>query len=66
MDTLSDLDAFRARYDNDAFLINYPNPDLLYEIDTYAAGRYRLVYDNTVDSSIEGVGSMRWIIIECI
>ena len=22
--------------------------------------------DNTVDSSIEGVGSIRWIIIECV
>ena len=66
--TLADLDAFRARYDNDAFLINTGTgySYLLYEIDTYAPDRYRVVYDNTVDSSIEGVGSIRWIIIECV
>ena len=66
--TLADLDTFRARYDNDAFLINtgVGYSYLLYEIDTYAPERYRVVYDNTVDSSIEGVGSMRWLIIECI
>lgn len=64
--SLADLDAFRERYDNDAFLVNYPDPGLIYEIETYASDRYRIVYDNTVESSVDGIGGMRWLIIECI
>lgn len=65
--SLADLDAFRARYDNDAFLINTGEgyPYFLYEIDTYASDRYSVVYDNVVPSSIPGVNSQQWIIIEC-
>ena len=65
--TLADLDAFRSRYDNDAFLINTSSgySHIIYEIETYASDRYEVVYDNTVGSSIPGVGDTRWIIIEC-
>ena len=65
--SLADLDAFRTRYDNDAFLINTGEgyPYFLYEIDTYAADRYAVVYDNVVPSSIPGVSNQQWIIIEC-
>ncbi|MBR1798039.1 MAG: hypothetical protein IJ757_08560 [Clostridiales bacterium] len=62
--SLAELDAFRGRYDNDAFLINYDSY-LVYEIMTYAPDRYEIVYDNTVESNVPGVGSNRWIIIEC-
>lgn len=67
MDNLTALDAFRGRYDNDAFLITEGDgfSYLLYEVNTYASDRYEVVYDNVVDSNIPGVGSMRWIIIEC-
>ena len=66
--SLSDLDNFRDRYDNDAFLVNISVDDnyLVDEINTYAEDRYRIVYDNTVDSSVPGVSSIRWLIIECI
>jgi hypothetical protein len=66
--SLADLDQFRGRYDNDAFLINTGEgfSYLLYEIETYAPDRYRVVYDNVVGSSIPGVGNTRWIIIECM
>lgn len=66
--TLAEMDMFRGRYDNDAFLINTGDgySYLLYEIETYASDRYRVVYDNVVESSIDGIGSVRWIVIECI
>ena len=66
--SLAELDMFRGRYNNDAFLINTGEgySYLLYEIDQYASDRYRVVYDNVVESSIDGVGSVRWIVIECI
>ena len=65
--SLADLDAFRDRYDNDAFLINTGEgyPYLLYEIETYASDRYAVVYDNVVPSSVPGVSPVQWIIIEC-
>ncbi|MCQ2515381.1 MAG: hypothetical protein MJ094_00785 [Saccharofermentans sp.] len=65
--SLADLDAFRARYDNDAFLIDMSDgySYLLYEIETYAADRYQVVYDNVVESSINGISNMRFVVVEC-
>jgi len=65
--SLADLDAFRGRYNNDAFLVNMGEgySYLLYEIEEYAPSRYRVVYDNTVQSVIPGVGATRWVVIEC-
>ena len=39
---------------------------LLYEVETYAPDRYRVVYDNVVESVIPELGSTRYVIIECI
>lgn len=67
MTSLADLDAFRERYDNDAFLLNTGEgyPYLIYEIETYAPDRYAVVYANVVPSSVPGVDPVQWIIIEC-
>lgn len=66
--TLADLDAFRSRFDCDAFILDMPDglSYLLYEIEQYAPDRYRIVYDNVVESSIPDLSSKRYVIIECI
>ena len=68
VDSVSDLDAFRARYDNDAFIVNMGEgySFLVDDIENNASDRYRVVYDNTVESTIPGVAGSRWIVIECI
>ena len=38
---------------------------LLYEVERYAPDRYRIVYDNVVESPIDEIGSRRFVIIEC-
>ena len=65
--SLADLDAFRGRYNNDAFVIDMPDgySYLLYEIETYASDRYQVVYDNVVESSIDGMPNMRFVVVEC-
>ena len=65
---LFELDNFRAAYDNDAFVFG-TNPGyspLLYEIETYASDRYKVVYDNTLTSNMKDGETIRWIVIECI
>lgn len=66
--TIAEMDVFRARHDCDAFFLDMPDgySYLLYEIETYASDRYRVVYDNVVESSIPEVSNMRFVIIECI
>lgn len=66
--TIAELDVFRARYDCDAFLLDMQDgfSYLLYEVETYAPDRYRVVYDNVVESVIPDLGSTRYVIIECI
>lgn len=66
--TIADMDVFAAKYDCDAFFLDMPDgySYLLYEIERYAPDRYRIVYDNVVESSIPEVGRMRYVIIECI
>lgn len=65
--SLADLDAFRGRYNNDAFLIDMSDDYsyLLYEVETYASDRYQIVYDNVVESSVPGVPNTRFVILEC-
>ena len=63
---LYELDTVREKYGCDAFLLEV-NPvvcPLIDEIDLYASDRYQIVYDNTVTSSIQNRGSIRWIVIE--
>lgn len=66
--TLFDLDNFRAEYDNDAFLLttNVGYSPLIYEIETYASDRYKVVYDKTVTSNMKNGETLRWIVIECL
>ena len=66
--TIAELDVFTAKYDCDAFLLDMPDgfSYLLYEIERYAPERYRVVYDNVVESQIPDIGSRRFVIIECI
>lgn len=65
--TITDLDVFAAKYDCDAFLLDMPDgfSYLLYEVERYAPDRYRIVYDNVVESPIDEIGSRRFVIIEC-
>jgi hypothetical protein len=68
INNLYELDSIREKYGCDAFLLEV-NPvvcQLINEIELYAPDRYRIVYDNTVTSVIDGHGSIRWIIIECV
>ena len=66
--TIADMDVFRARHDCDAFFLDMPDgySYLLYEIERYAPDRYRIVYDNVVESTIPEVANTRFVIIECI
>ena len=66
--TLYELDDFRRLYNNDAFLFttNAGYSPLLYEIETYASDRYKVVYDNTVTSNMGDGETIRWIVIECL
>lgn len=66
--TLFELDNFRNEYDNDAFLVT-TNPGfspLIYEIEIYASDRYKVVYDNTLTSTVKNGDTLRWIVIECL
>ena len=65
---LFELDNFRAQYNNDAFLLttNVGFSPLIYEIETYAPDRYKVVYDNTVNSNMKDGETLRWIVIECL
>ena len=66
--TLFELDNFRNEYGNDAFLLT-TNPGfspLVYEIETYASDRYKVVYDNTLTSNIRNGETLHWIVIECL
>jgi len=65
--SLADLDAFRGRYNNDAFLIDMSDgySYLLYEIETYASDRYQVVYDNVAESSVDGIPNVRFVVVEC-
>ena len=68
INNLYELDSIREKYGCDAFLLEV-NPvvcPLINEIELYAPDRYRIVYDNTVTSVIDGHGSIRWVIIECV
>lgn len=68
INNLYELDRFQAEFDCDAFVLDV-NPvscELLTEIELYAPDRYEIVYDNTVTSVIDGHGSIRWVIIECV
>lgn len=63
--SLDELDYIRSEYDCDAYILEVPAgySYLVYEIETYAPDRYRVVYDNTVTSG-DGNTSRRWLIIE--
>lgn len=63
--TLDELDYIESVYACDAFILEVPGgySYLLYEIDTYAPDRYKVVYDNTVTSG-DGKVSRRWIVLE--
>lgn len=63
--SLADLDYIRGQYACDAYILDMPDgySYLLYEIETYAPDRYRVVYDNVVVSPYDG-SSLRWVIIE--
>lgn len=65
---LFELDNFRAQYNNDAFLLttNVGFSPLIFEIEKYASDRYRIVYDNTLTSTVKNGETLRWIVIECI
>ena len=65
--TIAEMDAFRNRFDCDAFILYMPDgfSYLLYEVEKYAPDRYRIVYDNVVESPIDEIGSRRFVIIEC-
>ena len=62
---LADLDYIYGQYGCDAFILDMPNgySYLLYEIETYAPDRYKVVYDNVVVSPYDN-SSLRWVIIE--
>lgn len=66
--SLYELDGFRAQYNPDAFLLDMGTGEsaLLYEINTYASDRYKIVYDNTVSSNLTNSLNIRWVIVECI
>lgn len=66
--TLFELDDFRAQYSNDAFVMttNVGFSPLIYEIETYASDRYKVVYDNTLTSTVKNGDTLRWIVIECL
>lgn len=68
MTDLFELDDFRAVYDNDAFLLTLSPgySPLIYEIQTYASDRYRVVYDNTLTSNVRNGETIRWVVIECL
>ncbi|SMC40786.1 hypothetical protein SAMN06296952_1072 [Oscillospiraceae bacterium] len=63
--SLADMDFIEGQYACDAFILEMGDgySFLLYEIETYAPDRYRVVYDNVVTSPYDG-SSMRWVIIE--
>ena len=65
---LFELDNFRALYGNDAFVTtaNVGFSPLIYEIETYAPERYKVVYDNVVSSNVKGGETLRWVVIECL
>ena len=66
--TLFELDNFRNEYNNDAFVFttNAGYSPLIYEIETYASDRYKVVYDNTLTSNVRNGETLRWIVIECL
>ena len=63
--SLADMDFIEGQYSCDAFILEMGDgySFLLYEIETYAPDRYKIVYDNVVTSPYDG-SSMRWVIIE--
>lgn len=68
IENLYDMDRFRMEYNPDAFLLDMGDGEspLLYEIQQYASDRYRIVYDNTVESNLSDSLNIRWVIVECI
>lgn len=63
--SLADLDYINNQYGCDAYILDMGNgySYLLYEIETYAPDRYKVVYDNVVESPYDD-SSLRWVIIE--
>ena len=63
--SIEEMDSFRQKYDNDAFLLTSPAPQLVDYIGENCSDRYEVVYDNTVSSNIVNGLSIRWVIVEC-
>lgn len=63
--SLADLDYIEGQYGCDAFILDMGvgYSYLLYEIETYAPDRYKVVYDNVVNSPYNE-SALRWVIIE--
>ena len=65
---IEDMNEFVDRYGCDAIVLDLlpGTTDEYFSDDLYAASdRYKVVYDNTVTSTLEPANSLRWMVVEC-
>ncbi len=65
---IEDMNEFVDRYGCDAIVLDLlpGTTDEYFADDLYAASdRYKVVYDNTVTSTLDPANSLRWMVVEC-